>query len=67
VYITVGGAVRESSIDNVYSTNPAYLSLVYSFKPCFVDNFAITLNCSLVREPNKNAYSKPGNNIARRA
>ena len=55
---TVGGAVRESSIDHVYSTNPAYLSSVSSFKPCFGDHFAITLNYSIVKEPNKFVYRR---------
>jgi hypothetical protein len=59
---TVGGSVKMSSIDNIYSTKPAFLSLVSSFKPCFRDHFALALNYSLKREPNKHR-----NNTARRA
>ena len=55
---TVGGAVRESSIDHIYSTNPAFITSISSFKPCFGDHFALTLNYCLEQEPNKQVYRR---------
>ena len=55
---TVAGRLRESSIDHVYATNTSLLSNLCSFKPCFGDHVAITLEFCSEKEPNKIVYRR---------
>ena len=55
---TVGGQTRESTIDHIYSSNITLLSCLGSFKPCFGDHFAITLEYCTEKVPGKQVYRR---------
>ncbi len=50
---TVGGIVRESTIDHIYSTNLVLLSAVTYSKPCFGDHYMIHIDYGMEQEASK--------------
>ena len=62
---TVGGVVRESIIDHIYSTNSTLASSLGCSKPCFGDHFLIHVEYCMEREASKPVYRRNWKNYSK--